>query len=216
MSDSVKWGALRRDAEEAMKPLAEGTQVPVIVETAEYARASTGSNMIKVKLAVTEGPHANRKFINNFVLSPDSAFATNLFFANMAVFGITDAVFAELEKVPGGVEQHLTVIANALVGRRALMTMAAPRVFQGVARDNPGSFTAVPGQPPVNIGNAAAVAGAGGGAAAGPPSLGGVGAAGNAHNQSAPGEAPSVPSGSGPTVGAAPTVGSAPPVPPSF
>jgi Protein of unknown function (DUF669) len=203
---SVTWGSLKKTAEDAMRPLAQGTRVPVIVEEASYKKASTGSNMIVAKLAVFEGEYANRKLFNNFVLSPDSAFAVTMFFRTMNAFGITDQVFGELEKQPGDIESQLGIIADLLVNRKAWLTMGEPRTYQGVTRDNPGSFEAYPGQPAINL-------------TAGLPISGGAVGAGPAHVPPVPqvashaNNAP-VP-GAGPIVGATPSVGTAPPVPPA-
>lgn len=149
--NTVTWGALKQQAEEAMKALTEGTRITAVVEEAGYKMASTGSHMVAMKLAVTEGPHANRKLFNNLVLSPDNAFAMTMFFRNMAAFGVTDQVFASLESVPGGPEQHLAIIGDAIIGRKVTIVMAAPRAFQGVERDNIGTIESVPGQPALNL-----------------------------------------------------------------
>jgi hypothetical protein len=173
----VSWGALRKNAEDAMRPLPEGTVVIAIVEKAEYVKASTGSDMIKIEAAITEGPHKPRKVFNNFVLSPDNSFAMNMFFANLGAFGVTAEVFAQLENVPGDVVTHLKIIAPSLVGRKIQITMGKPRAYQGVERDNPVAFEAIPGQPPITLNPAAAAAGStgAGDVAAAPPSLAGVG-----------------------------------------
>lgn len=204
-SGTVRWGDLKKKAEDALKPLPEGTLVNVIVEKAEAKFASTGSLMIAANLAVYEGPYQNRKIFNNFVLTPDNDFAMNMFFARMGAFGIDGAFFDALSAMEGApIEQHMAWIAEALVGRKAALTMAAPRAYQGVERDNPGSFAAIPGQPPAVFNPSAATGGA--------PGLGGAVTA--AATTTAPSIPASTPAAGAPTIGGAPSIGSPPPAPP--
>lgn len=207
---SVSWSTLKKNAEDALRPLSQGTRVPVVVEEASCKTASTGSKMIVAKLAVFEGDYANRKIFNNFVLSPDNAFAVNMFFRALAAFGITEQVFAELERSAGDLETQLSIIADLMVNRKAWLTMAEPRTYQGVTRDNPGSFEVYPGQPAINLSAGLPTAGVGASAANTPPVP-------TVTTPASPAAAAPVPTpAASPTVGQGPTVGSAPPPVPSF
>jgi hypothetical protein len=148
-----------------------------------------------VTLVVFEGEFAPRKIFNNFVLSPESPFAVQMFFRNMSAFGLDDAFFAKLEGSGSDIKQQLEMIADALVDRKAWLTMDEPRTYQGVTRDNPGQFEPYAGQQPVGFAGGVPISASAGAAVGGPPS---------------------VPQGAGPTVGAAPSGGDGPPPVPSF
>lgn len=121
--DSVKWGALRKSAEDSVKPLPDG-MYNVKVEKAEAVKSSTGKDMLKLVLVVEDGPHASRRLWSNLVLSPESPFAMNLFFQNLAGFGLNDEFFTVLEESGLGVEDSFALIAETLVGRTASGTTA--------------------------------------------------------------------------------------------
>lgn len=188
---SVTWGSLRSNAEKAMQPLPEGTRVPVIVEKSEVKTASTGSLMVVVTLAVFEGDHASRKLFNNFVLTPDNAFAMTMFFRQLGAFGLDEQFFAQLEQAPGDLESHLGRIADALKDRKAWLTMAKPREWQGVMRDNPGNFEPYAGQGALNF-NPGLPASTGG-LVGGPPVPSGIGNGAVPQGSTSPGSAVATP-----------------------
>lgn len=126
------WKDLRKTAEDASKPLPEGWY-DVQVEKAEATTSSTNKPMIKLVLQVTSGPQAgNRKVWTQIVFSPDSPFALQMFFQNLAAFGFNEAFFDSLPAEP---EAGISVIAQQLVGAVASVKIA-PRAYQGVERDN--------------------------------------------------------------------------------
>jgi hypothetical protein len=129
----IDWASLKKTADDATKPLPKDWY-EVVVDSAERKTASTGSEMISVKLKVDAGPHAGRMLFTNFVLSPDSGFALSLFFRNMAALGITDEYFGQLSASGMDVQASLTSIAQVIVGRRARVEVGV-RQWQGQDRN---------------------------------------------------------------------------------
>jgi hypothetical protein len=135
--ESVKWSALRKSAEDSVKPLPDG-QYNVKVEKAEAVKSSTGKDMLKLVVIVEDGPHAGRRLWPNFVLSPESPFAMNLFFQNLAGFGLDEDFFTVLEESGLGVEDSLALVAEALVGRTASGTTTQREFKNRVMNDIDG------------------------------------------------------------------------------
>lgn len=137
----MSWGSLRKTAEDASKPL-PADWYDVTVEKAENTIASTGSPMIKATLQVMSGPQAgNRKVWTQFVFKPDSPFALQMFFKNLAAFGLDDAFFNSL---PGSPEAGMPIIAAKIQGASARAKIA-PRAYQGTERDNVEELSAPQG-----------------------------------------------------------------------
>jgi len=135
------WGDLRKQAEDASKPLPEDWY-DVQVEKAEAVTASTGKPMIKMVLNVMSGPQAGaRKVWTQVVFSPDNGFALQMFFKNMAAFGLGEKFFETLPVEP---ETAMPLIAQALPGATA-RALIAPRSYQGVERDNVVELNPAPG-----------------------------------------------------------------------
>lgn len=147
---STKWGSLRQQAEDSTKALPKG-RYNVEVTKAEAVKASTGADMIKATLTVTDGPHKGRNLWTNFVLSPEKPFAMNLFFKNMNGFGLNGDFFAQLEQTGAPIEQDLVTIANTLIGRRASGDVDI-RMFKEQERNEIGNFTSVAGDDPLGGG----------------------------------------------------------------
>lgn len=126
------WGSLRKTAEDASRPL-PADWYDVTVEKAENTVASTGSPMIKATLQVMSGPQAgNRKVWTQFVFKPDSPFALQMFFKNLAAFGLDAAFF---DSLPPNIEAGMPIIAAKIQGASARAKIA-PRAYQGTERDN--------------------------------------------------------------------------------
>lgn len=81
--------------------------------SADAVTSSTGKPMIKCKFEVIAGPHAKRKFFNQFVLSTDNEVALAMFFRHMKAFGLDENFFKAVGS--GG----LAPVAQTMVGRRA-------------------------------------------------------------------------------------------------
>jgi hypothetical protein len=102
---------------------------PVEIFSADAVTSSNGKPMIKVKLKVLSGPHANRQIFNQFVLSTDNANALAIFFRHMRAFGLNEQYIAGL-----GVVNDLSPLAQALLGRQAVVTLGH-REWQGETRN---------------------------------------------------------------------------------
>lgn len=85
--------------------------------SADAVTSSTGKPMIKCKFEVLTGPHAKRKFFNQFVVSTESEVALAMFFRHMKAFGLDESFFAAVGQ--GG----LAPVATSLLGRRAKFTL---------------------------------------------------------------------------------------------
>lgn len=103
--------------------------------------SSNGKPMIKVKMKVTSGPHANRNIHNQFVLSIDNANALSIFFRQMKAFGLNEDYITNL-----GTISDLTPLAHALMGRQATVTLGQ-REWQGEMRNEVKSVKPLAGGP---------------------------------------------------------------------
>jgi hypothetical protein len=130
---SQTWQSLKKQADDASKPLPDDWY-EVTVAKAEVKTASTGSLMIVAQLAVTAGPHTNRRLFNNFVLSVDSSFALSMFFKNMTAFGLDDNFFAQLPVNGDDWSPGLQLVAEALLGRNA-KAQVGTRTWNGQERN---------------------------------------------------------------------------------
>lgn len=189
----MSWGSLRKTAEDASKPLPKDWY-DVTVEKAENTVASTGSPMIKATLQVMSGPQAgNRKVWTQFVFKPDSPFALQMFFKNLAAFGLDDAFFNTL---PANPEAGMPIIAAKIQGASA-RALIGPRAYQGTERDNVEELSAPQGggARPTSIAPAPTAAAAGAAPAAPVP----AGASPIAPTPSVAPAPQSVPQGQGPS-----------------
>jgi hypothetical protein len=114
----------------------------VEVAKSEATTSSNGKPMIKVTMKVTAGPYEKRSVLNQFVMSQDNPVALSIFFRHMKAFGLTEDWFMAL-----GAQGSLEPVANALVGRRARLTLGH-REWQGETRNEVKAvkpYTGVPG-----------------------------------------------------------------------
>lgn len=145
----IDWKALKQQADDATRPLEDG-DYPVQVTKSEMKIATTGAPMIVVSLTVSGGPRAGRVLFNNFVFSPEKAFALKMWFDALGAFGIDDAVFS----TGPSIEQ----IAQLLMGRSAIVTVGQKEypAGSGVMRNECKSFKrggapGIPGSPMVGV-----------------------------------------------------------------
>lgn len=113
----------------------------VEVADATATRSSNGKPMIKAQMTVLDGPYANRRVFNNFVLSTENAMAMAIFFRHMKCFGLTETFFAGL-----GAQGSMEAVASALVQRRARLTLGI-RQWQGEDRNEVTSVKPYTGAP---------------------------------------------------------------------
>lgn len=134
------WSALKKTADDAIKPLEDGTYT-FLCTKAEYRKAQTGSPMVVATLAVQGGPKHGKTLQHNFVLTIDNSFALAMWFRNFAAFGIGDETFAMLS---GQVENDLSFLASTLVGRSA-QAEVGQRMYMNQMRNEFKSFSPVVG-----------------------------------------------------------------------
>lgn len=83
------WSAMRKSATTTL----EGEFTLAFVE-ATAKKSQNGKDMIGCKLKVVGGPFAGRTVYHNFVVSPESQFAMQMFFTDMETLGMGDEFFA--------------------------------------------------------------------------------------------------------------------------
>jgi len=117
----------------------------VEVAKSEATTSSNGKPMIKVTMKVVAGPYERRSVLNQFVMSQDNPVALSIFFRHMKAFGLTEDWFMAL-----GSQGSLEPVANALIGRRARLTLGH-RDWQGETRNEVKAvkpYTGAPGPAP--------------------------------------------------------------------
>jgi hypothetical protein len=167
MSDTINWKDLRKQADDATKPV-PADWYEVIVDKAEAKQAQTGSQMIAAQFKIETGPHAGRTVFTNFVFTPDKAFALNIFFRNMEALGVDGSFFAQLQEAGFGVEAAMAKIAETIAGRRARIEVGM-RTWNGQERNEVKNMAAPTTGPGGTPGGGQAPAVLSGGPAGGPP-----------------------------------------------
>lgn len=142
---STQWSQLRKQAEDATRPLPNDFYDVEVAKTEATNAASSGAPMIKATLKVAGGPHDGRTLWHNFTLS-ENTFAMSLFFAHLAAFGLDDQFFKGLETANAGVESDMRTIANTLIGRIARAEVGTKQ-WQGQDRNEIKQFKAAQGSP---------------------------------------------------------------------
>lgn len=85
----------------------------VVVQEADKLESSTGKDMIKVRVQVTEGPYANRVLFKYLVFgTKDDTTLNRITLDNLSAFGVTREFIATQKP-------SIAAIAEALVGRTA-------------------------------------------------------------------------------------------------
>lgn len=110
----------------------------VVVQEADKQVASTGKDMIKVRVQVASGPYANRVLFNYIVFSKDNPKAMRMTLERLAAFGITrEFIATQKPSVPQ--------IAELLVGRRATAVVGIQDSGEYKGRNEIKSFRALEG-----------------------------------------------------------------------
>lgn len=110
----IDWSALQKEAETA--GLLPDGQYAVIVTKADAVTSSTGKPMIKLKMAVVEGPLKDRPLWTQLTLSPENPVALRMWFMQLKAFGIGDEFFAT--------KPTMDQLASTLVNRGVLATVS--------------------------------------------------------------------------------------------
>lgn len=142
----VDWSALKKSADDAMRPAPPGDHV-VEIRKSEAVTNSSGNPMYKVQGVIVSGPAEGKTVFNNFNVTPESQFAMAIFFQHMAALGLDDAFFAT--------GPNHAQVAQALIGRRAVWTLDI-RQWQGRDRNEVKSITALSGPLAQSVGGVTA------------------------------------------------------------
>jgi hypothetical protein len=114
------------EAGEASGPLTP-SDYDFVIQDAKYKPTSTGKDMYVIKAVVESGPSKNKAVWHNFVVSPESPAAMEVFFRQMSVLGMGKDFW---KRDPSN-EQ----IVNGLKGRRFCGTVEV-RPYNGVDRND--------------------------------------------------------------------------------
>ena len=122
MSDlDLNWddvlGGVEAEEKNPDKPQGDFEALPkgpyeVVVQEADKQIASTGRDMIKVRVQVTGGPYANRVLFNYIVFAKENPKAMRMTLERLAAFGLTREFIATHKP-------SIAEIAELLVGRKA-------------------------------------------------------------------------------------------------
>ncbi len=115
--DDVLGGVEAEEKESPDKPQGDFEALPkgpykVVVQEADKQLASTGKDMIKVRVQVTDGPYANRVLFNYIVFAKENPKAMRMTLERLAAFGLTREFIATQKP-------SISEIAELLVGRKA-------------------------------------------------------------------------------------------------
>lgn len=115
---------------------------PVVVQEAVKQIASTGKDMIKARVQVTEGPYANRVLFNYFVFgAKDDAVLNKITLNNLAAFGVTREYIATQRP-------SIAEIAEALIGLKAIATVGIQDKGEYKGRNEVKGFKPIDGAAP--------------------------------------------------------------------
>lgn len=110
----------------------------VVVQEADKQVASTGKDMIKVRVQVANGPYANRVLFNYIVFSQGNPKAMRMTLERLAAFGLTrEFIATNKPSVPQ--------IAELLVGRKATAVVGIQKEGDYAGRNEIKSFRALAG-----------------------------------------------------------------------
>lgn len=112
----------------------------VVVNESSHTTTQKGKLMFKLQMKVQGGPHDGRFVWSNFVVSPESPKALEIFFQQMATLGLDTSFFA------GNPSED--TIAQALLGKRCNVTLQH-REWNGQVRNEVKSIKPAIGGSPV-------------------------------------------------------------------
>jgi hypothetical protein len=133
----IDWSALQKEAETA--GLLPDGKYPTIVTKADAVTSSTGKPMIKLKLAVVEGPLKDRPLWTQLTLSPENPIALRMWFMQLKAFGIGQEFFAT--------KPSMETLASTLVNRGCVVTVST-REWAGSDRNSVDKIEAFTGSGP--------------------------------------------------------------------
>lgn len=154
MSDELNWddvlGSVEADEKENPSTSNDFEALPkgpynVVVQEADKQMSSTGKDMIKMRVQVTDGPYANRVLFNYIVFSQENPKAMRMTLERLAAFGLTREVIAANRP-------SISQIADMLVGRKAIARVDIQTSGDYAGRNEIKGFRPLDGveQPPVS------------------------------------------------------------------
>ena len=129
----IDWMSLHKNATTVL----EG-DFPVMVKEAKAAQTQNGKKMFKLKFEITAGPYAGRTIFHNMTVSPESQFAMQRFFADMAVLG------ADVKFFSGKPTDDL--IVSQITNRHAIATLEK-REYNGKEQESIKTLAVATGSP---------------------------------------------------------------------
>lgn len=130
---TINWKDLHQDATTVLTG-----DFPVVITAAVASTSSTGKPMIKTTLKIESGQFAGRTLFNNFNVTADNPNAMRIFFGQMSVLGLGNPFWNS--------NPTLQQVADALVGRRAIVTLET-RQWQGSDREQVANWKSAVGGP---------------------------------------------------------------------
>lgn len=157
MSDALNWddvlGAVDADEKENPSTSNDFDALPtgpynVVVQEADKQLSSTGKDMIKIRVQVTDGPYANRVLFNYIVFSQDNPKAMRMTLERLAAFGLTREVIAANRP-------SISQIADMLVGLKAIARVDIQKSGDYAGRNEIKGFKPLDGAPAPTVAAAA-------------------------------------------------------------
>lgn len=124
----IDWKQLQQDATDVVIP--DGDYVCIVIKS-DATESSNGKPMLKLQLAVVEGPKKDRKLFTQIVLTADNPFALQRWFSNLAAFGLDHGYF--------GRSPSMSQIATDLMNRGVIATVGHGE-YQGTNRNTVDAY----------------------------------------------------------------------------
>jgi hypothetical protein len=156
---SPTWNEMLESAKEAggFDPLPVG-RYDIKIGKSTHKISQTGKSMFEVEMTVINGPHANRKVWDRYVVTPDNAKALAFFFSKMKILGLGMEFFAA--------QPSDDQVANALLNAMCTVELGLTE-YNGSTRNEVRKLLplagAMAGAPPVPVVDAPVVGVAPGG-----------------------------------------------------
>lgn len=125
----LNWAELQHQAQDVLLP--DDDYVAIVIESSA-TNSSTGKPMIKLQLAIVEGPYRDRKVFSQLTLSADNPFALQKWFQNFAAFGLDNDYFTNNNP-------SMETLAHELLNRGVIITLGH-HTFNGSERNNVSGF----------------------------------------------------------------------------
>lgn len=119
----IDWASLQKEANDLV--IADGDYNAQVIKS-EATTSSNGKPMIKLQLAIIDGPKKDRKIFTQLTLTADNPFAIKKWFDNLAALGLGPDFF--------GGNPKLDDVAAALMNRGCTITLGTGE-WQGTTRN---------------------------------------------------------------------------------